>query len=337
MASSAKPKLVLPHPTAEPPYFLSPLTRDRQVPAWLMSLVLHTVLFTLLLLVLKVTPKGAAEIEHREGGIVLADTSAEVTEYLSEGDFLESGAAASNVAAQQSSPPSTSVDDLPPDLPGMDSSPMALSGVGDALVDSLPGADQLLKGDGPGQGGSGGGKVTTQVFGVKGTGTKFVYVFDRSKSMEGYDARPLLAARQELIRSLRSLGDKHQFQILFYNEDVTMFKPGQQGLLHFATDEIKDQAYQFVNRVRGDGGTDHLNALQRALALKPDVIFFLTDAEGGFTPVELNQIGRWNRAATVINAIEFGEQQGRDRSLERLTRENGGQYIFKDIRTLKLE
>jgi hypothetical protein len=202
-------------------------------------------------------------------------------------------------------------------------------------VDSLPGADQLIEGESANL--RSGGRVTTEVFGVKGTGSKFVYVFDRSKSMEGYGSRPLLAARQALLRSLQSLTDKHQFQIMFYNEGLQMFKPDQLSDLHYATEELKVSATRFVNGVRGDGGTDHLNALRQALQLRPDVIFFLTDAEGGFSPAELRELGQLNRSSTVINAIEFGELRGRDRSLEALTRENGGQYIFKDIRTLRVD
>jgi hypothetical protein len=313
-------------------YLAPPITKNRQVPAWLMSLVLHTVVFLFLLIGLSVVPRGGAEVETRAGGIVLVELNSEATEYLSEGDTREVSSAAT---AEQSPPPAATNDQLPPDLPGLESSEVPLDGVGKELVDSLPGADQLIEGESANL--RIGGRVTTEVFGVKGTGSKFVYVFDRSKSMEGYGSRPLLAARQALLRSLQSLTDKHQFQIMFYNEGLQMFKPDQLSDLHFATEELKVAATRFVNGVRGDGGTDHLNALKQALLLRPDVIFFLTDAEGGFSPAELRELGQLNRSSTVINAVEFGEVRGRDHSLEALTRENGGQYIFKDIRTLRVD
>jgi hypothetical protein len=308
-----------------------PLLKDRQIPAWLLSLVLHTGIFLVLLVAVSNVPHGGSETENRAGGIVLVDLQSEATEYLSEGDVREINAASS---AEQSPPPTLVADNLPPDLPGMEASNVPITGVGKELVDSLPGADQLIEGDSASL--RLGGKVTTEVFGIKGTGQKFVYVFDRSKSMEGYGSRPLLAARQALIQSLQSLGEKHQFQILFYNEDVTIFKPDQ-GQLHLATEEMKKAAIQFVNSVRGDGGTDHINAIKKALLLRPDVIFFLTDAEGGFSRDELRELSQLNRSAAVINAIEFGEARGRDRSMEVLTRENGGQYLFKDIRTLRVD
>src|SRR5262245_17102357 len=59
----------------------------------------------------------------------------------------------------------------------------------------------------------------TQVFGVTGRGRKFVYVFDRSLSMQG---APLAAAKRELIASLGRLEDGQQFQIIFYNEKPRM-------------------------------------------------------------------------------------------------------------------
>lgn len=316
-----------------PSDYLPPqVTKNRQVPAWLLSLILHTCLFVLLLLAVSTVPRGAAKVENRAGGIVLVEMQSKSTEYLSEGDVRE---VENTAAAEQSPPPTVANDQLPPDLPGLESGEVPMTGAGNELVEGLPGANQLIEGENADL--RIGGKVTTEVFGVKGTGSKFVYVFDRSKSMEGYGARPLLAARQALLQSLQSLGEKHQFQILFYNEGTKMFKYNQMNELHFATEELKAAAVQFVNNIRGDGGTDHMNALKQALMLKPDVIFFLTDAEGGFSRAELRELNHLNRSAAVINAIEFGEVRGRDRSLQTLTAENGGQYVFKDIRTLRAD
>ena len=61
--------------------------------------------------------------------------------------------------------------------------------------------------------------------GAEGTGTKFVYVFDRSGSMEGYGGRPLASAKHQLISSLTQLNDACQFQIIFYNEQPEIFRP----------------------------------------------------------------------------------------------------------------
>lgn len=302
---------------------------DRKRPAWLLSVGCHLLLFLLFLISVNWLPRGGAEVENRAGGIVLVNLQAEATEYLTEGEVLESDEAVS----VQSSPATAISNERPPDLPGLESSLSPIHGSGQDSLDGLPGADTLL--DGPAPNRTIGGKVTTEVFGLKGTGTKFVYVFDRSRSMEGYEARPLMAARQALLQSLESLTDGHQFQIIFYNQSTTEFTPDRYGKLHTADEKTKEAARDFVNSVQGDGGTDHVNALKKAFALRPDVIFFLTDAEGGFTRAELRELSQLNRSSAVINAIEFGEGRGSDRTLEQLTRENGGQYLFKDIRSLR--
>jgi hypothetical protein len=305
---------------------------SRRIPAWLLSFVLHTLLFVAILLAWRSVPRGASKVEDRSGGIVLVDLQSTTTEYLTEGEVEEADTAA---VSDQSPPPLASEAELPPELPGLDSNLSPIVGAGAELADALPGADALI--DTPSLDLKIGGKVTTEVFGIKGTGSRFVYVFDRSKSMEGYQARPLLAAKQELLQSLASLGDNHQFQIIFYNDSVRPFNPDGLSAMYFATEEKKREALNFVRSIRGDSGTDHLNALRFALRLSPDVVFLLTDAEGGFTAAELRQVSGYNRSGAVINAIEFGERRGGDRSLATLARENGGQYIFKNIRTLQID
>lgn len=305
---------------------------NRRVPAWLLSCIFHTIIFIAILLALRQVNNGAGNVETRTGGIVLVDMQMDSTEYLSEGDVSEvdpQQAAASN-------PPPTAAESLLPDLPGMDASESPLTGTGNDLAEAMPGADNMLENTPNNR--KLGGRVTTEVFGVKGTGSRFIYVFDRSTSMEGYNAKPLIAAKQALLKSLDSLGKMHQFQIIFYNNEYRVFRlSGLQPEMYFANDETKFAARNFVQSIRGDGGTDHIQALKFALRLAPDVIFLLTDAEGGFTKRELNTISGLNKSATVINAIEFGERRGLDQSLEALARESGGQYVFKNINTLKID
>ena len=305
---------------------------NRRVPAWLLSFLFHTLMFVIMLVALRTAQRGASEVENRTGGIVLVDAKSETTEYLTEGEVEDSS---SQPTTDQSPPPLAANSELPPDLPGLESALTPITGAGDQLAESLPGAESLIEGSQLNR--DIGGKITTEVFGIKGTGSRFVYVFDRSKSMEGYQARPLMAARLELLKSLQSLGSNHQFQIVFYNDEVRIFQHGGLSTMCFATDDNKEAAREFVDSVRGDSGTDHLNALKHAFKLDPDVIFLLTDAEGGFSAAELRDVSDFNRSAAIINAIEFGERRGGDKSLERLARESGGQYVFKNIRTLQID
>ena len=307
------------------------LGKRRLIPAWLLSLLLHTTICVGLILTMSRYQNGAGDVENRTGGIVLVNATSESTEYLDEGDLIE---AASAAAAAESPPPLATDSQLPPDLPGFDAPPATIKGAGDSLVEALPGADALIVGEK--SSGKTGGRVTTEVFGIKGTGSRFVYVFDRSKSMDGYGGRPMRAARQELLKSLDSLKDVNQFQIIFYNESTKTFSYEGQTALQSATETIKTEARKFINRTQPDGGTDHIRALKEAFRMNPDVIFFLTDAEGGFTQQEMRILSRFNRSGAIINAIEFGDRQGTKRSLMSVAELSGGKYVFKNIRSLQI-
>ena len=160
-----------------------------------------------------------------------------------------------------------------------------------------------------------------------------MYVFDRSASMDGYQGRPLAAAKRELIGSLKSLESIHQFQIVFYNEAPSIFNPlaPQPPRMMFGDDKNKRLAEGYVRSIAATGGTHHMDALRMALNLNPDVLFFLTDAdEPQLSSVELAEIARRNqRVGATINAIQFGA--GPDRGgynfLKRLARQNNGQHL----------
>lgn len=178
------------------------------------------------------------------------------------------------------------------------------------------------------------GKARTSLFGIVGEGYKFVYVFDRSGSMGGSGKTALRAVKAELLASLENLDTVHQFQIIFYNEKPVIFNPsGTPGRLAFGTEQNKDRARRFLDTIVADGGTEHEEALRLAVKMRPDVIFFLTDAD---EPVldrqQLNRIQRL-AAGIIIHAIEFGRGPKPDGNtfLAVLAEENGGQYTYVDI------
>jgi VWA domain-containing protein len=174
----------------------------------------------------------------------------------------------------------------------------------------------------------------TSFYGLQGEGTKFVYVFDRSGSMGGSGESALRLAKNELLQSLESIGPTQQFQIVFYNERPTVFAlAGLPGRLVFGNDQSKQQARRFIEEIKAAGGTDHEAALDLALRLHPDVIFFLTDAdEPGLNAEQLLRIRRRNPGA-VIHTIEFGPgpSTGDENFLVKLARENRGQYVYVDV------
>ena len=209
--------------------------------------------------------------------------------------------------------------------------------LGSGGLDSLVESANNLTTQPPGPKRLRGGYARTGIFGVEGEGNKFVYVFDRSGSMDGHGGAPLVAAKAELIASLGDLGKTHQFQIIFYNEQPRIFNPaGRAGRLVFGNDRNKKLARRFVGSITASGATRHMEALELALRMGPDVIFFLTDAdEPRITPEELARITRMNRG-TSINAIEFGYGVIRNSAnfLVKLARENGGKHVYVDVSQL---
>lgn len=309
-----------------------------------MSFALHLAVFiTLGLLVQIDPPHGNPDVEpDRDAGIVLANPSRGQVKYFSE-DSEPSGsqsAASAESLTETFVPPLPDVAQLPdtagPQLPssGIPLPKSTTSGSG-----SVPEATGLAKSDAPtGLGRGHDYDVETGVFGVKGRGSKFVYVFDRSASMSGFEGRPLASAKRELIASLESLGSVHQFQIIFYNQKphLMSFAANQQPTLQFANDEGKKLADNFIRGVVADGGTNHIEALKLALAMHPDVIFFLTDAdEPRLTNRELAQIRQQNRGAT-ISTVEYGAgpRTSSTSFLQDLAEQNGGQHRYIDVTQL---
>ncbi len=125
-----------------------------------------------------------------------------------------------------------------------------------------------------------------------------------------------------------------RFQLIFYNQTPLIFNPtGRVRKLAFATDANKERAERFINSITADGGTHHEDALKMAIRLRPDVIFFLSDAgDPQLTPQQLGRIHQW-AAGIKINVIEFGQgpKPPGDNFLTTLARENDGQYTYIDI------
>ncbi len=315
--------------------------RRVRLPAWAGSAILHAVVFLSLALawrpVLRSAGSAAGEPD-RAGQIALVQMRRGSPEYL----FDDAGStSASTNSFTPVAPPDSPLPGLAAAEPSADErlpDPNELAASGSSAVHGIPDAVGLAATGGPR--GDVGGKATTGVFGVEGTGTKFVYVFDRSASMGDLEGRPLRAAQQQLLASLRQLGKTHQFQIVFYNEAPTVFNPNAPlpPRLLFADEQMQQLAERYVGGIVAAGGTEHWEALKVALDMRPDVVFLLTDGtEHPITPGQLDQIRRRNRRqGTQINAIEFGSGPRRSsyNFLQRLAEQNHGNYVYVDVTQL---
>lgn len=313
------------------------LPTRRRMPAWALSAVLHTTCLVVIAVIPWSLPRGGTGEPARAGGIVVARTQADGNrEYFDgESDTAQTEAVAAATSQNQAASSLPAVEELALNLPGaLPAGDVAVGGSDTASL--LPDAGELTSGSAPPRGGIGG-EAETYVFGLKGTGSKFVYVFDRSGSMDGYGGRPLRAAKNQLIASLADLDRIHQFQIVFYNERPSICPaPGGRQQLLWGDSPSKSLAERFVGGVLANGGTRHMEALSIALGMQPDVIFFLTDAdEPQLTTEELAKIRRLNRG-TAIQTIEFGfgPFPGGDNFLMRLARQNDGQHVYVDVSQL---
>jgi hypothetical protein len=168
-------------------------------------------------------------------------------------------------------------------------------------------------------------KSTTTFFQIEARGQTFVYVIDRSSSMGLHGA--LQSARQQLLASLEQLPETARFQVIIFNRTAEPLIPSRQYLMA-ATLENKRLAARRLEELVAEGGTDHLAALRRALGLRPDVIYFLTDADD-LTSEHLRAAERLNTGRfTAIHTIELNTRN-RDRTelpMHVLALENHGTY-----------
>ncbi len=309
------------------------------MPAWLGSALLHAAIFVLLGIAWRNLPSHGQPggDPERPAGIALVDLNRTTPEYYLEAtDSTSQRSDASSDASSTALPSSNATAvaaDAAPALPtSQDLGPLPGAAAGLPDPRSLTSSGQPSRGVG--------GKTTTSVFGASGTGSRFVYVFDRSSSMDGFGGRPLVAAKQQLLASLEGLQDIHQFQIVFYNERPSVFNPNapQPPRLLFADPQGKRLAERFVQGISATGGTKHWEAIKLAIDMKPDVIFFLTDgSENPLSPNQLDTIQRQaERAGTTIHSIEFGggPATGRYNFLARLAQQNRGQYVYVDVTRL---
>lgn len=309
------------------PYHEPRLTKPR-LPAWLFSLAFHLSWIVLLSMMVHAGPRGAAEQPGRTAGIVLKRSTPEGDLYEGERSFADAAdTPATELSPEQLAsvlPAESAAPDVSRDLPGPPSGTETSTG--------QPNAAEFITGGSPGGAPPGGNQASVRVFGVEGVGTKFVYLFDRSTSMQG---PPIAAAKHQLIESLQSLDTIHQFQIIFFNNELQQFDiTGGGRRIAFATERNKNLATKFVGGIAADGGTDRFAALAAAVELRPDVIFFLTDADSPMPPSELAQVARLNRRANAtICTIEFGHgpQRRSTNFLTELARATGGQYGYVDI------
>src|SRR5262249_38077945 len=116
-------------------------------------------------------------------------------------------------------------------------------------------------------------------------------------------------------------------QVIAYNRSAEPLRLHGQADLLPATAEMRRQAATCIEALAPEGSTNHVQALKQALALQPDVIFFLTDADD-LKLDQVPQVTQYNHGRTVIHAIELhlGRRTRSESALHLLAQDNRGVY-----------
>lgn len=177
----------------------------------------------------------------------------------------------------------------------------------------------------------------TTFFGLEsGDAARVVYVMDRSGSMT--DSVDFV--NHELKGSIGSLPEQAEFTVIFYSSGppfaltersargevprtVEAYKaPG----LFRASDRNKRMAFDFIDRVVPQGGTEPEGAVRLAFSLEPDVIYLFTDGEFARSLVELVKLLN-PEGKVVVHTISYAYVMSEEVK-KTIASQNGGQYRF---------
>lgn len=179
---------------------------------------------------------------------------------------------------------------------------------------------------GGGEGNGGNGTGSEGFFGLNLRGTSSVFVVDASSSMNFPHPGPAKTrfgrVKLELVKTIGNMTPADKFFLMFFNE-VAIPMPATQ--LVSATPENQSMYLTWMAPGKAGGDTEPEGALLAAIALKPQVIYFLTDGRFKFSAVKA--VKKANRHHVVINTICFGDDQG-EKFLKQLAENNGGVYRF---------
>lgn len=156
---------------------------------------------------------------------------------------------------------------------------------------------------------------------------RIVYIVDNSGSMNAIDVGQrgsrFQRVQYELSRALGALEPQQEFYVLFFGQStLAMPAPG----LVSATKENLTKCGQWASQVLpNSNGTDPREALIMALALRPELIYLLTD--GDFEPHIEKDLLDLKQSAVSIQTIAIGNRKGA-KVLKRLALHNSGEYRF---------
>jgi hypothetical protein len=167
--------------------------------------------------------------------------------------------------------------------------------------------------------------VPVKFFGQEDPGKTIVFILDHSGSM--LDNFAFL--QQEAIRAVKHMTPEQSFGVVMVSEQASLIFP----TLQRATPSVKAVFESKLSTFRAQGMNDDLlapfqEAFQKAFAMQPDVIYFLTD--GHFDHRLSDVVEKLNRAKKVrVNTMAFvNHDPSYEEQLKEMAKRNGGSYKF---------
>jgi len=162
---------------------------------------------------------------------------------------------------------------------------------------------------------------------------RIVYVIDHDVSLRDHFA----SVRQELMTSIGNLLPIQQVAVVVFAENVAVLGSG--NLMRATTEAKRDIAKQ-IESLQPETSTDRAalkacqEAFTKAFALKPQLIYYLTDGSAG--PALRQAVKELNNAHKVrINTCALvTDEPGYTAELKQLAKENGGLYKFVSAKDL---
>lgn len=220
-------------------------------------------------------------------------------------------------------------------------------------VNSLVGSAALGSGLGQGLSGGGGTGAGMSFFGVKAQGDRILLLFDVSASVVNRAEKagiPLERIQEETIKMITTLPISSQFSLIQFTGN---YMPFTEELIA-ATPANKELATQWVTKKWVTSGSMGANSksvvsnltgvvgiLERAAAMRPDVVFLISDASfqwrpdggGGFKNVPYDAIrkavealGTGPKGAVPLHFVAFQPKPDDAKEWSRLVKSTGGEF-----------
>ena len=187
------------------------------------------------------------------------------------------------------------------------------------------------QGSAGGQGSTGTGTAAT-FFAVPMAAKRVVFVLDASASMGQSNAWNV--ARAEFIAALEGMKADARCKVIVYAGTPRLLLPARSDWLDPVADRIA--MLEAMKETAPEGRTEHGPALKMAITLRPDAIYFLTDADD-LTQDHLRDIQLLNRDRIPIHTIELTQRhRGQaDMPMQVLARQWNGVFQAIDLASWK--